>query len=143
MSPDVQNLLDEIPTMNIGTLRQTWRVHLGDPPPIRSRDILRRALAEALQMKVVGVDPALARRLAKAAGQHRMGRKPKVRAVAFKPGSHLVRHWQGERHQVEVVQGGFVWNGERYGSLSQIARKITGVRWNGPRFFGLREDLAA
>lgn len=141
MSPD--NLLDEIPTMNLGALRQTWSAHLGDPPPIRSRDILRRALAEALQMKAVGTDPVLERRLAKAAGQHRMGRKPKVRTVAFKPGSHLVRHWQGERHQVEVVQGGFVWNGARYGSLSQIARKITGVRWNGPRFFGLREDLVA
>ena len=143
MNPDVQDMLQKIAAMDLAAVRQAWRAYIGDLPPIRSRDMLRRCLAEALQMKEAGADLALERRLAAAARQHRLGRKPKVRTVTYRPGSHLVREWQGERHQVEVIEGGFVWKGERYGSLSQIARKITGVRWNGPRFFGLREDLAA
>ncbi len=136
-------MLQKIAAMDLAAVRQAWRAYIGDLPPIRSRDMLRRCLAEALQMKEAGADLALERRLAAAARQHRLGRKPRVRTVAYKPGSHLVREWQGERHQVEVIEGGFIWKGERYGSLSQVARKITGVRWNGPRFFGLREDLAA
>jgi hypothetical protein len=52
-------------------------------------------------------------------------------------GTRLVREWNGKTHHVDVVQSGFVWNGGRYGSLSAIAREITGARWSGPRFFGL------
>ena len=53
------------------------------------------------------------------------------------PGSQLVREWQGEMHVVDVVDGGYRWQGERYASLSAVAREITGTRWSGPRFFGL------
>ena len=65
-----------------------------------------------------------------------------VRTAAFKPGSQLEREWKGERHRVDVVDGGYVWNGQTFASLSPIARQITGSRWNGPRFFGLREEAA-
>lgn len=143
MSADLPQLLAAIQDMGVDGLRSIWRERLGEPPPIRSRDILRRALAEQLQMAGAGRDVLLDRRLAKVAAQHRTGCKPKVRTTTFKPGSTLVREWQGERHQVEVASDGYIWNGQKHASLSKVARLITGVRWNGPRFFGLREGEAA
>ena len=56
------------------------------------------------------------------------------------PGARLIRDWNGSTHTVDVVEDGFVWNGERYRSLSAIARAITGARWSGPRFFGLDRE---
>ena len=143
MSADLAQQLAAISDMGVDGLRSVWRERLGEPPPIRSRNILRRALAEQLQMAGAGRDAALDRRLAKVAAQHRTGCKPKVRTTTFKPGSTLVREWQGERHQVEVAADGYIWNGQKHASLSKVARLITGVRWNGPRFFGLREGEAA
>ncbi|NJN06321.1 MAG: DUF2924 domain-containing protein, partial [Rhodobacteraceae bacterium] len=57
---------------------------------------------------------------------------------ALKPGGRLIREWNGVTHAVDVVEGGFLWKGQRYTSLSPIARAITGARWSGPRFFGLK-----
>ena len=61
----------------------------------------------------------------------------------IKPGSILVREWSGELHRVTVLEIGFAWNGATYRSLSEVARAITGTRWNGPRFFGLDRQSAA
>ena len=55
-------------------------------------------------------------------------------------GAVITRDWQGKRHEVMVLDDGFRWEGKRYRSLSAVARAITGTRWNGPKFFGLRED---
>lgn len=143
MSDDLSQVLTAIQDMGVDGLRAVWRERLGEPPLVRSGDILRRALAEELQLAAVGRDAALDRRLAKVAAQHRTGCKPKVRTSTFKPGSTLVREWQGERYQVEVAADGYIWNGQKHASLSKVARLITGVRWNGPRFFGLREGEAA
>jgi len=55
------------------------------------------------------------------------------------PGALLIREFGGEMHRVTVVAGGFSWKGATYTSLSEVARTITGTRWNGPRFFGLRD----
>ena len=68
---------------------------------------------------------------------------PTKAAPALSNGVRLVREWQGVRHEVVVVEGKFLHHGNTYKSLSQIARAITGARWNGPRFFGLREKAAA
>lgn len=57
----------------------------------------------------------------------------------LRPGTTLVREWNGTSERVEVLETGFAWNGKTYRSLSQIARAITGTRWSGPRFFGVRE----
>jgi len=57
----------------------------------------------------------------------------------MRPGTVLVREWQGITHHVTVVAEGYLWNGQTHQSLSKIARAITGTKWNGPRFFGLRE----
>ena len=58
---------------------------------------------------------------------------------SLKPGTLLRREWQGVLHTVEALNEGFAWSGATYKSLSEVARAITGTRWNGPRFFGLRE----
>lgn len=139
---EVNALLKEIADMGVDDLRRVWRERLGEPPPVRSRDILRRALADELQRVATGSNAVLDRRLAKMASKHRTGHRPAVRTVSFKPGSTLVRDWQGRRHEVEVASDGYIWNGQKHASLSKVARLITGVRWNGPRFFGLREDAA-
>jgi hypothetical protein len=61
------------------------------------------------------------------------GRQPK-----FKPGTRLIREWQGQTHEVTVLEEGFRWKDKTYRSLSAIARAITGTRWNGHVFFGLK-----
>ena len=58
------------------------------------------------------------------------------------PGTMLVREWDRKSHRVMVLADGFAWNGQSYDSLSKIAFAITGTRWNGPRFFGLRDKQA-
>lgn len=133
-------LVAQLPTMKLDALRTTWRERFGEPPPLRSTDLMRRALAERLQMG--GEGSGLDRRLAQAVAQHRTGCKPTLRTARFKAGSTLQREWKGQRHQVEVTADGYRWNGQDWKSLSSIAREITGSRWNGPRFFGLRQEIA-
>lgn len=132
-------LLDDLDGLGVEGLRAIWRDRWGEPPSVKAGDILRRALAERLQEEVFGVDGELDQRLKKLSSRYRPGLKPKPEGPSYKQGSLLVREWNGERHEVTVADGGYVWRGERYASLSKIARLITGVRWNGPRFFGLRE----
>lgn len=59
------------------------------------------------------------------------------------PGTVLTREWGGRHHRVMVINGGFAWEGRTYGSLSEIVKAITGTKWNGPRFFGLRDKKSA
>jgi hypothetical protein len=140
---DLRETLASLTDMDIEALRAVWRGRLGEPPQVRSTDILRRSLAEALQIEVTGQSATLDKRLSRAASQHRTGKKPRLRTSTFQPGSTLIREWQGVRHEVEVRPDGYVWQGQRHASLSKVARLITGVRWNGPRFFGLREGASA
>lgn len=140
---DLRETLASLKAMDIEALRAVWRERLGEPPPVRSTDILRRSLAEALQIEAGGQSVALDKRLSRAASQHRMGKKPRLRTSTFQPGLTLIREWQGVRHEVEVRSDGYVWHGQKHASLSKVARLITGVRWNGPRFFGLREGVSA
>ena len=140
---DLRETLASLTAMDIEALRAVWRGRLDEPPPVRSTDILRRSLAETLQIEASGQSVALDKRLSRAASQHRAGKKPRLRTSTFQPGSTLIREWQGVRHEVEVRPDGYVWQGQRHASLSKVARLITGVRWNGPRFFGLREGASA
>lgn len=64
------------------------------------------------------------------------------RRIELKPGTILTRAWNGQLHRVMVVDAGFAWNGKTYDSLSKIAFAITGSKWNGPRFFGLRDKAS-
>ena len=63
------------------------------------------------------------------------------RRSRLRPGTRLVREWRGVTHMVLIHADGIEWRGQRYRSLSVVARKITGARWSGPRFFGLRRQL--
>lgn len=76
----------------------------------------------------------VARDQKKAASNSARGRPP---PLALKPGTTLVREWEGELHRVTILNDGFAWNGETFASLSIVAKAITGTQWSGPRFFGL------
>ena len=129
------NLEDEVralEAMGLEALRGVWRVRFGAPPGLRSVDLLRRLLAWRIQADAYDdLDADLRRRLRGAAMSRPVDRRER-------PGARIAREWQGQRYEVEVVDGGFVHAGARYRSLSEVARAITGTRWNGPRFFGLR-----
>ncbi len=104
------------------------------------RDLLVLAIAWKLQEKVYGgLTAAQKRKLAGIAEDLRKnGDLSAGPAIRMKPGLKLVREWRGETHTVLVLEDGFEWNGQRRRSLSTIAREITGTRWSGPRFFGLK-----
>lgn len=126
--------------LTVDELRAAWRSHFdAPPPPVRSRDLLRRGLAERLQLQAFGGDSDVDRRLAVMVRAYRRGAPPSPAKARFKAGAVLIREHAGVRHRVDVLADGFAWNGQTYASLSAIARQITGVRWNGPKFFGLRE----
>jgi len=121
-------------------LRQAWRTQLNrEPPAFRSRDLLLRALIYELEIAAHGdLKPALKRRLRDLAQSFSTddGFNPAPR-TALVLGSALVRDWNGARHVVLVVPNGFQYGATIYGSLTQVAKIITGKHQSGPRFFGL------
>lgn len=128
--------LAEIEAMDRAALSATWDQVFGSPVPKRlSRPFLRRYLAFEVQALARGGLPkGFVGRLQKAARDDLGKTSP-----AVKPGGRLIREWYGVTHVIDVVDGGFLWKGQRYASLSPIARAITGARWSGPRFFGLKK----
>ncbi len=123
-------------------LREEWRRRHRMPPPMRlSRELLIRAITYNLQERALGgLSKSIVRKLVclnvgLTAGD---GRKP-IPPISLKSGMRLVREWRGVTHTVLVHADGVEWNGRRYSSLTIIAREITGARWSGPRFFGLRK----
>lgn len=125
----------DIEAMDRAALIATWSEAFGTPVPKRlSGPFLRRFLAFEVQARQCGGLPkGFAEKLAKAADE-----KADTRSPALKPGGRLIREWNGVTHVVDVVGDGFLWSGQRHASLSAIARAITGARWSGPRFFGLK-----
>jgi len=136
----LQDDLDEIITMALLELRQFWQARWGDVPGYRARDHLLRATAWRLQADVHGGLPGrLKRELAdlgaKFASDRGFNPGP---SIVLKPGSSLVREWGGKRHEVAVVADGFVYEGQHYASMSKVATRITGTKWNGRVFFGVK-----
>jgi len=127
----------EIEAMDRAALIAAWAQVFGTPVPKRlSSPFLRRFLGFELQARESGGLPkGFLAKLKKAARDD-----PGVASPALKPGGRLIREWNGVTHVVDVVDGGFLWNGQRYASLSPIARAITGARWSGPRFFGMKRS---
>jgi hypothetical protein len=107
--------------------------------------LLRRGLAYKLQQEAFGkLSSAIQRELDHLVAQ--IEKNPRARLKLprrIKPGSVLVRDWKGKSHRVTVLARGFEYQERIFGSLSEIARLITGTRWNGPRFFGLRGEERA
>jgi len=126
--------LKDIQTMSRSELIEAFRAaRLGCIPRNASQNFLRGNLAWAAQAAAQGHDPVVLRHaLAAKARKH-----PRHRHPRYKPGTRLIREWQGVTHEVTIEEQGYSWNGRHYRSLSHIARKITGTRWSGPRFFGL------
>ena len=105
-----------------------------------SRDLLLRALAyRAQEQGLGGLRSITRRRLARAAQDLGSERGQLTRPVVIKPGTRLLREWQGVIHEVMVLEEGARYRGKAWRSLSAVAREITGARWSGPRFFGLKE----
>src|ERR1700680_4595410 len=144
--PAVEDELDRLPVMPIVQLRARFReVFRSDPPEAFGPDLLRRSIAHRIQEKAYGGLSRSAQRLLdqmmKAHGAKPGGRIVLPRRI--KPGSVLVREWKGKSHRVMVQADGFDYDGKTFRNLSEIAVLITGTRWNGPRFFGLRSKTAA
>ncbi len=122
-------------TMSPAQLLEEWGTE--HPAPNVSAVLLRRLLAQRLQERRYGALPALvARELERRASGGAQPLQP-LRPRALTPGTRLIREWQGRTIAVEVSDNGFVWEQQHYRSLSEIARKVTGAHWSGPRFFGL------
>jgi hypothetical protein len=119
-------------------------LYRSDPPKGISRPLLTRAIAYEMQAKRYGgLKPAIDRRLQMIAnGPADVDHDSRKVSPTLQPGARLIREWNGVSHVIEVIEGGFIWNGDRHRSLSAIARAITGARWSGPRFFGLNPDDA-
>jgi hypothetical protein len=122
--------------LDLTGLREVWRQHgYGRPPKMRSKELLARLLAWKIQADAFGgLDAATIRML-------QSDRLPRSTPL-LQPGTRLAREWQGRRYEVEVLDEGFQLDTTTYRSLSEVARTITGTRWNGLRFFGLREAPA-
>ena len=129
-----------VAAMDLPALRAAWRSRWGDVPAFRSRDLLARAMAYRLQEEAYGgVAPGLRRRLAEYAAKFSDDRAfTPTPGPVLKVGSSLIREWRGVRHEVAVTGEGFAYQDEVFRSLSQVAHRITGVKWNGHVFFGLK-----
>ena len=137
--------LARLGNLTIFELRREWRRLHRMPPPMRlSRELLIRAIAYKLQERALGaLSKSILRKLGSLDAEPAAGdaRKP-VPRLSLKPGTRLIREWRGVTHTVLIHADGIEWNGRRYRSLTIIAREITGARWSGPRFFGLRKRAA-
>ena len=138
--------LARLPELNLGELRQHWRtLYKTEASPHLSRELLVRAVAYRMQeVALGGLRPAQQRRLRQYAQEFKNTGETRLRArPALKPGTRLVRKWQGRTYEVLVLDEGFSWQGTHHRSLSAIARKITGTAWSGPLFFGVKPNRAA
>ncbi len=126
--------------LSVKDLKTRWREIYGTEPPSRiSRELLTRAIAYRLQEREFGgLDHRTRRLLERVADNlsHQANRGAWARKAV--PGTLLIRESRGKAHQVTVLADGVSFRGKRYGSLSAVARLITGTRWSGPLFFGLR-----
>jgi hypothetical protein len=133
--------LRELGTRGDDELKERWRNLYGTEPPGRiHRSLLIQAVAYRAQQNVLGaLKPSVRRYLMHVARNAADGREALGTPILSpKPGTVLVRDWGGVTNQVRVLEDGLLFRGKRYNSLSEIARTITGARWSGPLFFGLK-----
>jgi len=144
--------IDALSGLDKSELHIRWEEAFSHPPPkYMRRDILVRALAHETQLEATGGMPSdLVRQLARAARSMRDGKtstsasdhhRP-TPSVTIKPGTRLLRDWQGVTHEVIILENGIQYRDREWSSLSAVAREITGTRWSGPLFFGLKGQKA-
>jgi hypothetical protein len=129
----LDQLIASIGTMGLDELRLLWGRHYGPPPPLRSVPILRMVLAWRIQSEALGGQDDTTRRMLARSGA------PDAEGKHLGIGARLTRQWQGRKIEVVVEERGFRWEDRLFSSLSAAATAIAGSRWNGPRFFGLRD----
>jgi hypothetical protein len=138
--------LSRLPQLDIHELREEWRfLYKADASPHLSRELLIRAVAYRMQeLALGGLRPEPQRQLRQIAQElkHAGAAATRLRPQ-LKPGTRLIREWQGRTYEVVVLDGALSWQGMHYRSLSAIARKITGTAWSGPLFFGLKQTRSA
>ena len=134
MSDAVEQLVAEIETLDLEGLRDFWRERFGAPPSLRSEPIMRQLLAWRVQAQALGgLDDDTRKALARSGPVQPEGKHLGI-------GGRLTRIWKGREITVVVEENGFRWEGRLFPSLSAAATAIAGSRWNGPRFFGLRNS---
>ena len=140
--------IDELSGIATADLRMAWEEDLGRLPPSRASDAyMRSVLAYRIQERAgPKLSAATVRHLERLAAPNARIQAMPMQARKLSAGASLLREWNAETHEVRVLEKGFEYRGQRYRSLSAIAREITGTRWSGPAFFGLkdpeREDVA-
>ena len=146
MASALLSIVANLGGLDLNGLRRQWRAHLGGEAPAHLPHwLLMRVLAYRLQADVFGDHDKSIRRILRSGKEDSVGapfdrREPQTReGVGLKAGALLVREWKGQLERVMILEQGFAWNGQTFGSLSQIAKAMTGTNWNGHRFFGLRQ----
>jgi DUF2924 family protein len=140
------SIIANLEGLDLNGLGRQWRAHLGGEPPAHlSRWLLMKVLAYRQQADALGDLDKSIRRILRSGKEDGVGapfdrRAPQTRdGLGLKVGALLVREWNGRLERVVILEEGFAWNGQTFGSLSQIAKAMTGTTWNGHRFFGLRQ----
>lgn len=129
--------IERLKSLGLDAVRDLWKTAFGkDVPKVLTRDLLMRMLAWHTQERAFGGHDRATLKVLESYARRRPGEAKKVRYL--KPGTEIVREYQGERHTVVVTAAGFRWRDGDYPSLTAIARVIAGTSCNGPRFFGLR-----
>ncbi len=144
---NTRNLASELAgltTLDRIALIEKWRTLYGTEPPSGSQNkFLLHSIAYRMQEQVLGGLKPAARRFLEKAAQDNASRQPILTTVSIKPGTRLLREWHGVTYEVAIMKDAVQFNGKRYRSLSEVARAITGARWSGPLFFGLKRQEAA
>ena len=139
----VLSRLAALKAMSVNELKAEWQELFAAPAPNNSRAFLESRLAYRIQELTYGGPDKQTRRLLDLLADEVEGTLTRKAQIADPRnpvvGTKLIREWDGVAHTVTVLKDGFDWGGQRYQSLSAVARAITGTRWNGYRFFGLRE----
>jgi hypothetical protein len=146
LDASILSIVANLEGLDLNGLRRQWRAHLGNEAPAHlSRWLLMKVLAYRLQSEALGGLDQSVRRILRSGKGGDVGapfdrRAPQTReGVGLKAGALLVREWKGRLERVMILEEGFAWNGQTFGSLSKIAKAMTGTTWNGHRFFGLRQ----
>ena len=132
--------LDHLPALGISNLKSLYeKLHLHPAPVRASAEFLRGNIAWSLQAAQQGKSPLALRQALIKRSNGRASRTTRTNQA----GTRLIRDWQGQTHEVTILEKGYSWQGKPYRSLSRIAREITGSRWSGPRFFGFKSKRSA
>ena len=138
---DITEQIQQLRSLRRDQLVLIWKQHFQAPPPETLRkELMVPLLSYRIQEKFYGGLSLHARNRLKAiAAGLAKGPKSRKQIVAPEEGTRILRHWHGEMHEVRCTDGGLYYRGEKYSSLSRIAFVITGTKWSGPAFFGVKK----